>query len=257
MEIFLTIAKYFLIFILYSVCGWIIETLLYMIVGKRVVKRGFLFGPLCPIYGVGAVVCSLLFYGRIENIFLLFLLGMLLCTALEYITHFALEKLFHTTWWDYSQKKFNIKGRVCLKNSLLFGAGVVLIVRVLQPLLFNLLNRIPAPVLLTICFVLYSILLVDLATTIAGLKNTVKMLKDLQAFIGKRLQKDLDETDEHWNEMVERVKENAYFLRELQQVRGGRFSPVARLHRKYPNFTMKRYKEALRLLFENIEENKK
>ena len=114
MKIIEIIINCFLWFIFYSVIGWITETLIFAIRDKKSVKRGFLFGPLCPIYGTGAVVCYLLLYGRVTNFFALFGIGLLLCDTIEYITSFVMEKAFHAKWWDYSNQKFNIKGRICL-----------------------------------------------------------------------------------------------------------------------------------------------
>ncbi len=256
MEILVTIAEYFLWFILYSVCGWIMETLLYAVRKKQAVKRGFLFGPLCPIYGVGVLLCMFLFYGKIENIFVLFFVGMLVCTVLEYVTHFVLEKLFHATWWDYSTKKFNIKGRICLQNSLFFGAGVVLIVKGLQPFVISLTHRIPQQVLLGLFFVLYTVFVVDLTTTIASLKNTVQMLKEMQSAITEYMQKEIDETDAHMNEIAERIKGSTPLTHLVERLRK-KSSPLVKLRNTFPNFSMERYKEALQLLFEKLDEHKK
>ena len=92
MEILNSIINYFLWFVFYSVSGWIIETLLFAVRDKKSVKRGFLFGPLCPIYGTGAVVCTLIMYGRITNFFVLFIAGLVLCDTIEYVTHYVMEK---------------------------------------------------------------------------------------------------------------------------------------------------------------------
>lgn len=256
--VLLTICKYFLWFILYSVGGWIMETLLYMVVQHRVVKRGFLFGPLCPIYGVGAILATLTLYGRIKNIFLLFLIGMVMCTVLEYVTHYVLEKLFHTTWWDYSNKRFNIKGRICLKNSLMFGVGIVLIVKVLQPAIMYCTDKIPNPVIFWVSFVIYSILLIDLATTLAGLKNTVRQLQAMQKLIGGHMQKGLDSTDERLAELTERLKANEAVADFLERLRSTK-SPLGRLHDRYPNISFNQYKDVLQFIYgkqEETEENK-
>ena len=118
------VCRYFFWFLIYSFLGWLSETLLYMLRDGKVVKRGFLFGPLCPIYGFGAGLCIMLLYGRVHNVFYVFLLGMLLTSTLEYLTHFFMEKIFHAMWWDYSNRRFNIRGRIYLKGCLLFGAGI-------------------------------------------------------------------------------------------------------------------------------------
>lgn len=255
MHVLRILAEGFLWFLLYSVCGWIMETLLYIIVQKKVVKRGFLFGPLCPIYGVGAVLSTVLFYGRIENIFLLFLAGSAVCTVLEFMTHLVLEKLFHATWWDYSERRFNIQGRICLRNSLLFGVGIVLIVRVFQPYVMGFTAGLSDAVVYSVALVLYSVFLLDLATTVAGLKNTVALLKNLQEIIGEHVQKGVDTTDEYMNALAERIRTNPNLAR-LAQTARGRFSPVERLKNAYPKFTMKRYKDALHILFDRSEEDK-
>lgn len=255
MELLRTVCEYFLWFLLYSVAGWIMETVLYAVRRKEAVKRGFLFGPLCPIYGVGMILCMLLFYNRIQNIFLLFLAGGLTCTVLEYITHFVLEKLFHSTWWDYSFKKFNIKGRVCLQNSLLFGVGVVLIVRVFQPWLIVWTAKVPNTVLYWIVFVLYTVLIIDLTTTIASLKNTVALLKNMQNVINEHMQKGIDETDSYLNAFGDRLKASAPLADWSEFVKNGK-STVARLHKEYPNLKLHRYKEALQFLLEKIDEKK-
>lgn len=160
-----TVCTYFFIFVLYSFGGWVLETLLYILRDKTFVNRGFLFGPVCPIYGTGAVLCTALLYNRVDNIFLLFLCGMALCGSLEYVTHFLMEKIFHAMWWDYSSRRFNINGRVYLNGLLQFGAGTVLIIKVFQPLVFKLTDVIPNTVLYIICFILYTILIVDIATS--------------------------------------------------------------------------------------------
>ena len=92
------ICEYFFIFIVFSFGGWLMETVLYLIRDKKAVKRGFLFGPVCPIYGVAAVMCDIVIYKNINNIFLVFVAGFFLSGALEYLTHFAMEKLFHAMW---------------------------------------------------------------------------------------------------------------------------------------------------------------
>ena len=176
-----TVCRYFFWFILYSVLGWIVETLLYILRDRKVVKRGFLFGPLCPIYGTSAILCNVILYGRIHNVFLVFLAGFFLCGVLEYLTHFLMEKLFDAMWWDYSDRKFNIHGRVYLKGLLFFGVGIVLLIRVVHPLVVELTDWIPHTALYWICFVLYSIVIADTATTVADLKGSINALKRAQA----------------------------------------------------------------------------
>ncbi|MEA5026454.1 MAG: putative ABC transporter permease [Erysipelotrichaceae bacterium] len=129
-------------FLIYSFCGWLMETVLVSYKEKKFVNRGFLNGPFCPIYGVGMIGISLVCSPFLGNYLVLFLLGMMTATTVEYLTAWLLELLFDATWWDYSQKKFNIKGRVCLSVSLFWGILAVLFISFVQPAVFSFLSRI-------------------------------------------------------------------------------------------------------------------
>ena len=124
----------FLLLMIYSFLGWCGE-MVYCSIGQRRLceKRGFLNGPLCPIYGHGALIVLLCLDGGCENPVLTFLLGAVLTSAVEYITSYVMEKLFHMRWWDYSRYKFHINGRVCLLNSTLFGLACVFLCHVADP----------------------------------------------------------------------------------------------------------------------------
>ena len=250
-----TVCTYFFIFVLYSFGGWVLETLLYILRDKTFVNRGFLFGPVCPIYGTGAVLCTAVLYNRVDNIFLLFLCGMALCGSLEYVTHFLMEKIFHAMWWDYSSRRFNINGRVYLNGLLQYGAGTVLIIKVFQPLVFKLTDVIPNTVLYIICFILYTILIVDIATTASDLKDTVKSIKTFQSIIMAEAQKGINLTDEKMSEIVETAKENVYAGEMLAKLKE-KNAVLKRIKRKYPNFTLKKYKDILDIILDKPQPNK-
>lgn len=251
----LKICTYFFTFMIYSVFGWVIETLLYAVKNKKIVKRGFLFGPLCPIYGTGAVICTLILYGRINNIFLLFLAGAGLCGALEYITHFLMEKLFHAMWWDYSGRRFNLKGRIYLNGVISFGLGVVLIIKLFQPLVFKLISLINPTVLYIICFFMYSLLLIDIATTIADLKGSIKVLKKIQYMAITNGQKRINDTDEKIAEWIDEIKETEV-IRELISLIKNDKSVFSRIKKRYPNFTLSKYKKLLDVILDKPQESK-
>ena len=118
----------FLLLLLYSFVGWCGE-MAYCSLGQRRLceKRGFLNGPVCPIYGHGALLVLLALDGGCANPVFTFLWGMVLTSAVEYVTSWLMEKLFHMRWWDYSNRRFHLNGRICLRNSLLFGAACVLL----------------------------------------------------------------------------------------------------------------------------------
>lgn len=118
----------FLVFMLYSVVGYFCEIVCSSIKQKKLVNRGFLFGPYCPIYGVGSLFILFLLLRFKEDPVIVFVLGAIITSALEYSTSFVLEKIFHNKWWDYSDEKFNIHGRIFLQNTLLFGLGSLVII---------------------------------------------------------------------------------------------------------------------------------
>lgn len=250
-----TACKYFLWFIIYSFGGWVMETVLYLIRDKKAVKRGFLFGPLCPIYGFGGCLSALLIYGKIKNVFLVFLVGTLLTSALEYITHFLMEKLFHAMWWDYSDRRFNLNGRIYLKGCIIFGLGVVLIVEVIQPLLVKLTDIIPPAVLYGVCFALYSVLLVDVATMVADLAGTANALKGIQNDIITATQKGVDLTGEQLENAKKTITESEIYTKMAHSM--AEENPIVkRFKEKYPNFTFSRYKYILDIINDAPQENK-
>ena len=126
---------------IYSIIGWVYESTICSIGHRKLINRGFLNGPYCPIYGTGAVLV-LLVLGRIQNPVLLFFAGALVTCSLEYLTSWLMEKLFHARWWDYSKRKFNIGGRVCLIGAVVFGAFSVVLVLVLHPFVKSLTDRL-------------------------------------------------------------------------------------------------------------------
>ena len=115
------IRVYFLLFLTYSVAGWCMEVVGKLIEKKKFINRGFLIGPYCPIYGTGAILITFLLKKYVPDPFALFVMAILVCGTLEYLTSYVMEKIYHARWWDYSQRKFNINGRVCLNTIIPFG----------------------------------------------------------------------------------------------------------------------------------------
>ena len=152
----------FILFMFYSLIGWIIEVFDQLYRQKKFINRGFLIGPYCPVHGVGALLMLLLLKRFSNNILLLFMISILICTILEYLTSFLLEKFFKARWWDYSDYKFNLNGRVCLQNSLFFGLAGVTIVKFANPMLMNLLISIEPNIINIIFFTLFIIFAIDL-----------------------------------------------------------------------------------------------
>ena len=144
----MSISLLFLWFMIFSLFGWIYECIFCTIKNGHWENRGFLFGPICPIYGVGAVSVITLFgllFRTDEPLPLweVFLISMIGSAILEYATSFLLEKIFHAIWWDYSNIPLNINGRICLPASLGFGVLGVLIYRFVLPVVMRLSGHIP------------------------------------------------------------------------------------------------------------------
>jgi len=168
---------YFLWFIIYSLIGWIYETILCSIGQRKFVNRGFLNGPYYPIYGFGAII-DIIFLGKLNNTALIFSLGALLACILEYFTSWALEKLFHARWWDYSYMRFNFKGRICLLGAIVFGTLSAILIRIVHPVVLSYTYRIPESTLNILSLALFIIFLFDTVYTIAKLSKFEEKLRE-------------------------------------------------------------------------------
>ena len=132
---------WFLLFILYSCMGWIIEVIKVKIEDKKWINRGFLIGPYCPIYGISALIMANYLNNYKSNIITVFILALFVCSVVEYLVSFIMEKLFKTRWWDYSNNKFNLEGRICLENCFYFGLLGVILVYFIHPSLIRIINN--------------------------------------------------------------------------------------------------------------------
>lgn len=160
-----TFATWFLLFIIYAVVGWCVEVLHVLYKNKKLSNRGFLIGPICPIYGCGAIMLTLLL-GRTENVFIIFLVSVIASAVLEYLTSFLMEKLFRVRWWDYSNVPFNIRGRICLANLLYFGIFGILIIRFANPFLFSLIGGLSPTVRIILAAIAFAIFICDIAVSL-------------------------------------------------------------------------------------------
>lgn len=124
---------YFSLFIIYSFIGWTMEVVWNLFTDKKLVNRGFLIGPYCPIYGVGCLLLIILLGRFKSDPVLLFFMSIIVCSILEYSTSYIMEKLFKARWWDYSEYKFNLNGRICAATMIPFGILGVLVVYYLNP----------------------------------------------------------------------------------------------------------------------------
>lgn len=171
---------YFILFLIYSFIGWSIEVANSLIIEKKFVNRGFMLGPYCPIYGFSAIIMIFYLERYVDNILTVFFLAVVVCSIMEYIVSYIMEKLFNARWWDYSTRKFNINGRVCLTNAFLFGLLGVLLVYLINPVLRNLLLKANTTFLTIISIILLIGFLTDFIISMNvtyKLKNTVRKIK--------------------------------------------------------------------------------
>lgn len=177
-------------FFLYGFIGWGVEVVYAAIKTHKLVNRGFLCGPICPIYGFGMV-------GLVYSVSLIpmpdsgsmsavaiFFIGMFLTTAIELVGGWALFKIYHIRWWDYSEMKFNLGGYICPQFSLLWGLGSVLMIKVVHPLLARGSNPMPFKVMLILDIVLFVLFAVDVAVSTAaaiGLNKYLREIDELRA----------------------------------------------------------------------------
>lgn len=178
----ITLEHYFLWFLFYSFVGWMYESILVSCQQHRLVNRGFLNGPLCPIYGTGAIL-GVAILGNVRNPIIIFLISMVGATILEYTTSWVMEQLFHARWWDYSNFRFNLQGRVCLLGALIFGLGGVGVVLGSQPYVERVTDMIPLPMLHTLVTVLALITIIDLAVTVAGMLEFERVLDSVSQVV--------------------------------------------------------------------------
>ena len=165
-------------FLIYSCMGWCLEVIYAAATTGQLVNRGFLNGPVCPIYGFGMVIVLFALTPLQHSILLLYLGGVILPSALELVGGWALYKLYHTRWWDYSDYPFNIGGYICLEFSLLWGVGTLIVMKLVHPIIANAVALIPPLVGLILMFLLYAIYAAD---TIATAFAASDLARDLDA----------------------------------------------------------------------------
>lgn len=205
----MSVNVFVLSFFLYSLIGWFYEsTVCSLLKERRLINRGFLAGPYCPVYGCGALLCYLLL-GSIENPFVLFLSAAVLCSVLEYVTGYGMEKLFQAKWWDYSHLPLNLHGRICLYGAILFGMSNVLICRYIQPRFIEILQKFDSNMLKFVAVTLSGIFVLDIIMSFRNWIDFNKHLKHLQElFIEKMTQTHEDISDLYQSQIQPKIVAN-------------------------------------------------
>lgn len=202
------LATWFLYFMVYSLIGWVYESIVESVQHRRWINRGFLSGPFIPIYGAGAVLsiyCLESFAGM--SVFLLFLLAGTIDCILEYITSWVMEKMFHARWWDYSTWPLNLNGRVCALGFAAFGVLSVLLLKYIHPFVSMKIALIPLPWLYVVAGGLLVWILWDTTVTTASILKLDQKLEQVQQAINKAKEKYAAQISEIQGQIADRLKE--------------------------------------------------
>ena len=277
-------------FFIYGFLGWCTEVCFQALSRGKLINRGFLNGPICPIYGVSVVVIIWLLEPLAAHGVILFLGSVILCSFLEWLTGFIPETLFHQRWWDYSKEPFNIGGYICLRFSIMWGLACVFVVYIAHPTVAFLLSLVPHTLGLVILCILGAAFLADCAATIGTMIGLNKRLLHIEK-TASRLREFSDDVTEVLYEGSIRAKDNAEkakseleeqsdeFREKLSkgkeelQIRARKKKQLAEEHRMelerkltygqqrllkaFPGAGSTRYSEAMELLKQHIDRYKK
>lgn len=202
---------YFMLFFIYAILGWIIETTLVSIEKRKFVNRGFLIGPYCPIYGFGGLAITILLKNYTKDPIVLFLMAVIICGTLEYFTSYIMEKIFKARWWDYSAKKYNINGRICLETVVPFGILGCLVMYVLNPITFKYLNMLSNSMLNIISAICFTIFITDNIVSYNVISSFTKTVKTIN--VGKIK----DNTEEITKKVREVLIGESFFNKRLME----------------------------------------
>lgn len=234
--------EYLWFFIIYAFLGWCVEVAFHAVTSGKFVNRGFLNGPVCPIYGFGMIVLIFSLEPLVDNFVLLFLGSFILTSVLEFITGFILEKVFRKKWWDYSDMPFNIKGYVCLSFSIAWGLGAVFILNVIHPTVYgvvSLLNNHIGQIMLVLLLTLLVFDFIITVTAILEIKRRIHLLDEL----GEKLKSYSDGIGENiYKGMIAAIKRKDHVSYRLRKSKSDfeialerRKAHIAELKVKYEN----------------------
>ena len=235
-------------FIIYSFLGWVLESIFRSFCEKKIINTGFLRGPICPIYGCGAIIMILFLKNFSNSKILLFIMSIIFLSLWEYIVGVILEKLFKTKYWDYSDHKFNYKGRICLTNSIAWGFLGVLFIDFIHPGIINLLKNVDVLYLKIIVPILLILILTDAIISIVKTKNikgTLEKVEKLNEQIKEKLaeikkqNQEKNTTSENLQLLIEKINKSKN--RELRRL----YKRVYRLKRAFPAIDTKEFRDIL------------
>lgn len=248
-------------FFAYAFLGWVAEVGFHAVTKGEFINRGFLNGPVCPIYGVGVVAVLLILGDLINKAWVVFLVGLILPTAIELVTGWILDKIFHNKWWDYSNCKFNLHGYICLSFSILWAIAVVFVICVVHPAVERLVNLVLDPWATVAVSVMLAVFAVDCVVTVLQLLKLNKKLKELDE-VTKIMRFGSDKIGKGVAQVTLKAEEKALKLKDKasahhEKVVDGIVAKMpARLLNAFPTLKSRRNPEAVLAARESIERNK-
>ena len=238
-------------FLIYSFLGWIVESIFRSVSEKKIINTGFLKGPICPIYGFGALIMVAVLNGLSNNIVQLFISSVIILTLWEYIVGVLLEKIFHTKYWDYSDHKINFQGRICLSNSIYWGILGVVFVKYIHPFMQKIIENTNIDILHFIVAIVSLVFLVDVITSVVKVKNiksALERIEELNNEIREKLREIAKDTEKN-TEKVDITENVQKIVEELNEKRNKiifrLYKNVYRLKKAFPAIDTKEIREIL------------
>ncbi len=231
-------------FVIYSFLGWVLESVYRSFCERKIINTGFLSGPFCPIYGTGAII-MILGLGYFKGKYIaIFVISFFVLSVWEYVVGWFIEKVFKTKYWDYSEHKFNIKGRVCLTNSFFWGVLGVVFINLIHPFIINILSNIDIRILEYTTYIVAVLMATDAIISIIkvkNIKNTLQKVEELNKEILEKL-KDIKENANYPDK--EKVTENVQkIVEELKakrnKIMNNLYRYVYRLKQAFPAINTK------------------
>lgn len=248
-----TIIKFFLFFVIYSFLGWCFEVAYAFTEKGHFINRGFLYGPFCPIYGLGITIIVVCLAPFKNNLLLLFLMSTILTSALEYITGYMLERFFNAKWWDYTNNRFNIKGRICLSFSIVWGIASVLVLLLIHPIIEFLVYAFSNKAIFYLYLITIFYFMFDFTFTIISLIKLTVILSRIQNLFDEIITKSKETIQ------ITRTKAADKFSI-LYNKYGDEFNTLNTNHLRFfsafPNLRSYKFEDAIKLIKNKIKELK-
>ncbi len=252
------IVKIVFYFFLYSFLGWAMESVYLSIGQRKIVNTGFLYGPFCPIYGFGAVVLYILLIPLHGKSLAIFSVGFIVLSIWEYFVGYLLEKIFKTKYWDYSNNKFNINGRVCLLNSIYWGFLSVFFIEIWNPWVEMQFSKLTINVMIYVDSILIIYMLIDFILSAIKATNLRKRISKLIK-LGESLKERLEELKKSSSEKQKVALQNIIDDLKLKQKRYKEKTDkqIEKLKNAFPTVQSEHIKEYLKLKVQEIKNKTK